>query len=376
MTEPLPLAHPASDAHPAADAGLRADLSWRRGRRDFELEAHVPARGITALFGPSGAGKTSCLRAIAGLDRDCRGALTFAGEVWQEDSRGIFVPPHRRRIGYVVQEAELFPHLTVSGNIDYGFRRAGSPSHLPRERLIDDFGLRALLTRRPGALSGGERQRVAIVRALLSDPALLLFDEPLSALDGAARSALLTALESLHASLAVPMIYVSHSIDEVARLADHILILDRGRIVAQGSLQDTLSRSDLPPALADAVGTVIEGRVAAHDERYQLTELAFEGGRLFLPRTEAQIGARLRCRIAARDVTLSLQPQPGSSALNQLSGKVLTIEDAGDSSQCLVVLQIGAERVIARISLRSREALALQPGSTVHAQFKATALGG
>jgi len=363
-------------AQDAMNPGLRAHLHWRRGGRNFALEAAVPARGVTALFGPSGAGKTSCLRAIAGLDRDCRGTLTFSGEAWQEDSQDIFVPPHRRRIGYVVQDAELFTHLTVAGNIDYGFRRAGSPEHLGRERLIDDFGLRGLLTRRPDALSGGERQRVAIVRALLSDPALLLFDEPLSALDGIARSALLTALESLHASLAVPMIYVSHSIDEVARLADHVLILDGGRIVAQGSLKDTLARADLPPALADAAGTVIEGRVAAHDERYHLTELAFEGGRLYLPRSEARIGARLRCRIAARDVTLSLQPHPGSSALNQLPGHVLTIEDAGDTSQCLVLLQVGAERVMARISRRSCEGLALKPGSAVHAQFKATALGG
>jgi molybdate transport system ATP-binding protein len=190
----------------AMSPGLRAHLHWRRGSRSFALEASVPARGVTALFGPSGAGKTSCLRAIAGLDRDCRGTLAFAGEVWQDDAQGIFVPPHRRRIGYVLQDAELFAHLTVAGNIDYGFRRTGSPAHLGRDRLIDDFGLRTLLARRPDALSGGERQRVAIVRALLSDPALLLFDEPISALDGAARTALLTALESLHASLAVPMI--------------------------------------------------------------------------------------------------------------------------------------------------------------------------
>jgi len=355
---------------------LSARLRWQRATRDFSFDAEVPARGVTALFGPSGAGKTSCLRALAGLDRDCRGSLTFAGRTWQDDARALFVPPHRRRIGYVLQDAELFAHLTVAGNIDFGYRRAGQPAHLQREQLIDEFGLRALLARRPAALSGGERQRVAIVRALLSDPELLLFDEPLSALDGAARATLLTALETLHATLAVPMIYVSHSIDEVARLADHVLLMDSGRVIAQGSLQETLSRSDLPAALAEAIGTVIEGYIAAHDERHHLTELTFDGGRLLLPRTGAPLGARLRCRIAARDVTLSLRPQSDTSALNQLQAEVVSIDAAGDASQCLVLLQVGGERLMARISRRSCETLALRPGVSVHAQIKATALGG
>nr|WP_279237432.1 molybdenum ABC transporter ATP-binding protein [Dyella sedimenti] len=350
-------------------------MSWRRGALALEIAMALPAHGITALFGPSGAGKTSCLRAIAGLDRDGVGRVAFGDTVWQDTPRRVFVPPHRRRIGYVFQEPSLFAHLSVAGNLDYGFRRAGRPAQLDRDGLVERFGLGALLHRRAATLSGGERQRVAMARALLSDPVLLLFDEPLSALDDAARAGLLGQLESLRAALDVPMVYVSHNIDEVARLADHIVLIEGGRVAAQGSLQDTLTRLDLPPALGEAVGAVIEGEVVGCDARDQLIELAFAGGRLWLPRRREVVGQALRCRIGARDVVLALAPQEGSSALNQLRCRVVAMAGADHPSQCLVQLDAGGSRLLARITRRSWHALGLAPGVEVWAQVKAVALG-
>jgi molybdate transport system ATP-binding protein len=241
--------------------------------------------------------------------------------------------------------------------------------------MVDQFGLRVLLGRRVGPLSGGERQRVAIVRALLSDPVLLLLDEPLSALDAAAREDLLERLEALHARLAIPMIYVSHAIDEVARLADHIVLLDAGHVVAQGPLNAAVTRLDLPPALIGAAGAVIEGVVTAYDPADHLAELTFGGGLLLLPRDRASLGDRLRCRIAARDVILATERQAGSSALNQLACRVVAIGGADHPSQCLVQLDAGGTLLLARITRRSSRAMSLEPGLDVWAQVKATALG-
>lgn len=363
------------DPHGPNPHGLEATLAWTRGELAIKLDMALPPRGITALFGPSGAGKTSCLRAIAGLDRGSQGRVSLGNEVWQDSARRVFVPPHRRRLGYVTQEASLFVHRSVAGNLDYGYRRAGRPAHIDRGALVDQFGLRPLLGRRVDTLSGGERQRVAIVRALLSDPSLLLFDEPLSALDATSRNDLLGRLENLHTALAVPMIYVSHAIDEVARLADHLVLLDAGHIVAQGPLQATLARLDLSAALAEAVGVVIEGTVVAHDAHDHLTELAFTGGTLFVPRHGDVAGRQLRCRIGARDVVLTHERQEGSSALNQVRARVIAMADADHPSQCLVQLDAGGSVLLARITRRSWHALALAPGSQVWAQVKAVALG-
>ena len=355
--------------------GLHAKLAWRRGALAFDIDLNLPPRGITALFGPSGSGKTSCLRAIAGFERDAVGRVSFGQAVWQDSAHRVFLPPHKRHVGYVFQESSLFTHRSVVGNLDYGYRRAGRPSHLDRDGLIDRFGLRSLLERRVDTLSGGERQRVSMVRALLSDPALLLFDEPLSALDGTARTDLLGCLESLHASLPVPMIYVSHNVDEVARLADHLVLMEAGHVVAQGSLQDTLTRLDLPPALGEAVGAVVEGQVVGYDAHDQLIELDFPGGRLWLPYRHENVGQRLRCRIGARDVVLATAPQMGTSALNQLPCRIVAIADADHPSQVLVQLDAGGCVLLARITRRSWHALGLSPGSQAWAQVKAVALG-
>ncbi|AIF48619.1 molybdenum ABC transporter ATP-binding protein [Dyella japonica] len=355
--------------------GLAAKLAWRRGALAFDVDLALPPQGITALFGPSGAGKTSCLRAIAGLEPDAVGRVSFGQSVWQDSLHRVFVPTHRRRIGYVFQEPSLFSHRTVAGNLDFGYRRAGRPAHLDRDGLIDRFGLRALLERRVGTLSGGERQRVSMVRALLSDPALLLFDEPLSALDGTARSDLLGCLESLHATLRVPMVYVSHNVDEVARLADHLVLMEAGHVVAQGPLQDTLTRLDLPPALGEAVGAVIEGQVVDYDAHDQLIALEFAGGRLWLPYRHEKVGQRLRCRIGARDVVLTNAAHDHTSALNQLPCRIIAVADADHPSQVLVQLDVGGCMLLARITRRSWHALALAPGSAAWAQVKAVALG-
>lgn len=312
---------------------------------------------------------------IAGLDRAALGQLSFGAETWQDSARRVFAPAHRRRVGYVAQAPGLFEHLDVAGNLDFAWRRAGRPTHLDREALIDQFGVRALLPRRIGDLSGGERQRAAIVRALLSDPRLLLLDEPLAGLDGAAREDLLGRLEALHARLAAPMIYVSHAIDEVARLADHIVLLDAGRVVAEGPLNAVVTRLDLPPALIGSAGAVIDGVVTAHDAADHLTELSFAGGVLLIPRDRASLGERLRCRIAARDVALTTTPQTGTSALNQLTCRVVAVGDADHPAQCLVRLDAGGVPLLARITRRSSRALALEPGRTVWAQVKTVALG-
>jgi len=355
--------------------GLNAALTHRRGALAIEFEASLPAAGVTALFGPSGAGKTSCLRMIAGLDRATIGRLSFGGETWQDSERRVFVPPHRRRIGYVAQAPSLFEHLDVAGNLDFAWYRAGRPARLDREGLINQFGVRALMPRRVGGLSGGERQRVAFVRALLSDPVLLLLDEPLAGLDGGAREDLLGRLEGLHARLAAPMIYVSHAIDEVARLADHIVLLDAGRVVGAGPLNAVVTRLDLPPALIEAAGAVIDGVVTAHDAADHLTELSFDGGVLLVPRERASVGERLRCRIAARDVVLTTERQAATSALNQLACRVVAVGDADHPSQCLVQLDAGGAPLLARITRRSARALDLAPGRAVWAQVKAVALG-
>lgn len=357
-------------------SGLQVQLQYQRGDFALNVDISVPPRGITALFGPSGAGKTTCLRAIAGLGPGIAGRIAFAGDVWQDSSTRRLVPAHRRRIGYVFQEASLFPHLSVSGNLDYSQRRARGNRPVDREALLEQFGVGHLLARKVDSLSGGERQRVAIVRVLLSDPVLLLLDEPLSALDAPARRELLGCLEQLHAELSVPTIYVSHAIDEVARLADHLVVMEAGRVLSQGSLQPTLAHGQLPLAMSDQLGVVIEGQVVARDPVDHLIELVFDGGRLWLPRRAEHVGDRLRCRISARDVVLSTSaPATGCSALNVLEAVVVGMTDAAHPSQCIVRLDVHGTILLASITRRSWRSLALAPGLRVWAQVKATALG-
>ena len=303
-------------------SGIEVKLHNRLG--DFELTAafEAPAQGITALFGRSGSGKTSVLRAVAGLYKAPGAKVKINGEVWQ-DGRS-FVPTHQRPLGYVFQEASLFPHLSVRRNLEYGWRRiAATERQIKFDDVVELLGITPLLQRATVRLSGGERQRVAIARALLTSPKLLLMDEPLSALDHGAKQAILPYLESLHEEFAIPSLYVSHDPNEVARLADHMVLMEQGRVVAQGDAANLLTRLDLPLAGYDDAASLLEGVVSAHDHSYHLTWIAMDCGRIAVAREDLPVGRHARVEIHARDVSLSLSAHSDTSIINILPARVI-----------------------------------------------------
>lgn len=353
---------------------IRAKFRIDRGEFVLDVDLALPGRGVSALFGHSGSGKTTCLRAMAGLERAPRGYFSIGDEVWQDEAKGLFVPPHRRALGVVFQEASLFAHLSVRRNMEYGQKRAAQRAGqraLPE--VAELLGIAQLLERSPGQLSGGERQRVAIARALLAAPEILLMDEPLAALDWKRKLEILPYLERLHSELSIPVIYVSHSPDEVARLADHLVLLDQGSVVASGALNQVLSRIDLPSSFADDAGVVIEAHVAEH-EADELTRLEFPGGEIYVSRRSEVVGTRLRCRIHARDVSLTLAPQLQSSILNCVAATVVDLAPTQTPGQMLVRLNVGGEPLLARITKRSADRLGIRPGLALRAQIKAVAL--
>ncbi len=344
-------------------------------RPDFTLEVdtQLPARGVTALFGPSGSGKTTLLRCIAGLER-ASGLLHVNGEVWQDDA--AFVPTHKRTLGYVFQEASLFPHLSVRANLEYGYKRIPSSERRVRpEQVVEWLGLAHLIERGdPAKLSGGECQRVAIGRALLASPRLLLMDEPLSALDTASKQNIFPYLEKLHDELEIPVLYVSHALDEVARLADHLVLLQQGRVIASGALGEILGRLDLPTAHLDDAGAVIDASVAQHDERYSLTRLGFSGGDLWVGQVKLPIGSRVRARVLARDVSIALLRPHDSSITNILAARIVEICDEGADKVNVKVMVGESNLLLSRITRRSRDLLGLTGGMDVFAQVKSVAL--
>lgn len=354
-------------------SGILARFSKQQGGFALEAAFTAPASGVTALFGPSGSGKTTLLRCIAGLERT-QGRLQVNGETWQDEK--IFVPVHQRPLGYVFQEASLFPHLSVRANLEYGYQRiAAAQRKVQPEQVIEWLKLSRLLDRRDTtSLSGGERQRVAIGRALLTSPRLLLMDEPLSALDTSSKQEILPYLERLHRELDIPVLYVSHAMDEVARLADHIVLQEKGRVVASGALHDVLSRLDLPTAQFDDAGVIIEARLAQHDEKYHLSRLDFSGGCLWTGRVMQDFGAPVRARVLARDVSIATQAPQGSSINNILNARIEAIQDQGPE-RVIVRLRVGtAQILLARITRRSRDQLGLAEGLYVCAQVKSVAL--
>lgn len=338
----------------------------------LDVDLSLPATGVTALFGQSGSGKTTLLRAIAGLERVPGGRLLFDGEVWQDAA--VFLPTHRRPIGYVFQEASLFPHLTVQGNLDYGRRRR--PANADFQGTVELLGIGHLLDRKPERLSGGERQRVAIARALLTQPRLLLMDEPLAALDLARKEEILPYLEQLHETLKIPILYVSHAPDEVARLADHLVVLDAGRALASGPLTETLARLDLPIRLGEDAGVVLDAVVAARDAEWHLAGVDFSGGRLWVRDKGIETGRHVRVRILARDVSLARERIEGTSIVNAVAATVTALGDDAHPALCLVHLDCGGQPLLARLTRRSAHALGLAPGHAVWAQIKAVALIG
>lgn len=349
-------------------------LSLHHRFQGFTLDVAFDAPpGVTALFGRSGSGKTSVINAVAGLMRPDRGQISANGVDLLDTGRGINLPPHRRRIGYVFQEARLFPHLTVRQNLLYGRWFAPTEQGVAFDRMVDLLGIGALLQRRPGALSGGEKQRVAIGRAILSNPRLLALDEPLAALDDARKAEILPYLERLRDELHMPILYVSHAMAEVARLANTVVLLDSGRVIASGPTAAVLSDPAIAPGLGlREAGSLLTARVAAQDSD-GLTRLDSVAGPLWLPRVTAPLGATLRIRILAQDVMLATTRPEGISALNILSAHVRDIR-AGEGPGALVRLDAGGEVILARITRRSSEALGLAPGKAVFAILKAVSV--
>lgn len=362
------------DAAPS-DARIRARFAVGYPGFSLDVALDLPGRGVTALFGHSGSGKTTCLRCVAGLERASRGLLQVNGETWQDSDRGLFVPPHRRAIGYVFQEASLFPHLSVRRNLEYGMKRVDKAHRrVDWEHTLALLGIGHLLERMPGHLSGGERQRVGMARALLTSPRLLLMDEPLAALDLKRKQEILPYLERLHDELEIPVLYVSHSPDEVARLADHVVLMEQGRVTAAGSVQETFARLDLPTALDQEAGVVIDALVAEHDDRYHLTRLVFPGGEVLVARRPEAMGEKLRVRVHARDVSLALSPAEDSSITNALRVEVRELAPADTPAHLLVRLDACGTPLLARITRRSADHLAVRPGAQLWAQIKTVAL--
>lgn len=338
----------------------------------LDVAFEAPA-GVTALFGRSGSGKTSVVNAVAGLLRPNAGHIGLDGRVLFDSSRNVLMPVHKRRLGYVFQEGRLFPHLTVRQNLLYGRWFAAPEAGIGFEHVIAMLGIEALLDRRPGGLSGGEKQRVAIGRALLANPKLLLMDEPLAALDEERKADILPFLERLREESSVPVLYVSHSMEEVARLATTLVLMEAGRVIGAGPAADVLSDPDSVPALGvRSAGASLHATVTAQEDD-GLTRLETSAGPVFLPRVEAETGARLSVRILAQDVILSRSRPEGLSALNILPVTVVAVR-FGDGPGAIIQLRAGDDLLLARITRRSALALELVPGTACFAVLKTVAV--
>jgi molybdate transport system ATP-binding protein len=351
--------------------GIHAQLSLTKHGFKLNAAIDIPANGISVLFGASGAGKTTLLRAIAGLEQST-GSLSVNGEIWQDQH--ICLAPHERACGYVFQESSLFSHLSVRDNLQYGYSRADNPERcISFDRAVELLSLNELLDRPSTQLSGGEQKRVAIGRALLRGPKLLLLDEPLASLDAGHKRELLPFLERLHSELSIPIVYVTHAADEVARLADYLTLMNQGEILATGPINEILTRFDLPMSHDADSCAVIATTPGNYDEQYGLTTLAFKGGSLLVPGRIASAATNIKVRIVARDISLTLQRQTGTSILNIVAATVLEL--AEDSpAQTLVKLDAGGTVLLARITRKSAAAMNIEPGLKLYAQIKSIAL--
>ena len=342
-------------------------------RFELVIDEQLAARGVTAIFGPSGCGKTTLLRALAGLQPIHSGVLRVTGVAWHDQAGSL--PAHQRPVGFVFQEASLFEHMSVAGNLEFASKRA--PERLGSEQIkeIKEFlEIDQLLPQKPAQLSGGERQRVAIARALLVRPQLLLMDEPLAALDQTRKREILPFLDRLKSELDLPIIYVTHALDEVTRLADDLLIMEEGRVKASGPVDEVLTRLDVPRLLGEEAGAVVEGSVTERDSQWQLLRLDFNGGHLWLRDSGEAIGQCARIRILARDVSLSIADEQASSILNRLPARVIDMAGDTDRAMLVVRLSMGETMLLARISKKSASQLKLHQNQRLWVQIKSVAV--
>lgn len=353
-------------------------ISLQLSRPTFALtvDLELPASGVSVLFGSSGSGKTTLLRCLAGLERAV-GRVSVNGDVWQDSSRNYFKPVWQRDLGYVFQEASLFEHLNVRKNLEFGIKRVKKPglTHTLTQ-AIDLLGISHLLDRDVGHLSGGERQRVAIARALATQPSLLLLDEPLASLDYARRQEILPWLEELHRELAIPVVYVTHSMHELTRLADHVVLLDNGRVIVHGEVTNVLSDPTFSRYVAADAGAIVEGVVVEQDPHYCLTGIALGSNRLWVGQVDLPIGVTVRLHVHANDVSLALSEPQDSSIQNCLQGRVVRIDDDLNLAHALVSVDCNGRILLARVTRRALDGLQLAPGHLVWCQIKSVALAG
>ena len=356
-------------------------INIARSAFELKLELQLPGQGITAIFGPSGSGKTTLLRAVAGLEKNPQGRIQIAANIWQDTKQGIHLPTWQRPLGYVFQESSLLPHLSVAENLNFGLKRALKSANSAQteankalQASIELLGIGSLLKRMPDELSGGERQRVAIARAIAMQPQLLLMDEPLASLDAARRQEIFPWLARLRDELKMPMLYVTHSAEEVTRLADHLVVLDQGHVKAQGSVSAVLTQVVNPVVVGEDAGALIEGCIGAVDAQWHLSRVDFDGGCIWMRDAGLPVGKAVRIRILARDVSLATSEPQNTSIQNQLRGSIQSITPDAHPSQVMVVLKCGAEEVLARVTKRAVDELDLQVGQPLWAQVKSVAL--
>lgn len=351
---------------------LELSLLLRNGEFNLDIEQRLPSQGVTAIYGPSGSGKTTLLRAIAGLLKSPEGTISFKQKIWQNSAE--FLPTHLRQLAYVFQEPSLFEHLSVQENIDYAFKRVPQAQRvITPSRAIDELRLQSLLTRDPQTLSGGEKQRVAIARAICSNPKLLLMDEPLSAIDINSKDEILEMIISLRQNFDIPIIYVSHALNEVARLADHLVLMEQGRVLASGDIQSMLTQLDLSLAQGADAESLIEAVVVEHDNEFGLSYLETPLGRFSVLQRPLAIGEKVRILLAARDVSITLEKQHDTSILNIFQASIDQIEEASTAKLTLRLICNGVP-VLARLTKKSAVLMDLKVGDSVYIQAKSVAI--
>lgn len=352
---------------------FKAAVSLNRGTFCLSVDLELPATGISVLFGHSGSGKTTLLRCIAGLERGAQGIVCFNGEFWQTET--LFVPTHKRPIGYVFQDAQLFPHLSVRSNIRYGMSRSKVAWSATTDDLIALLGISHLVDRMPASLSGGERQRVAIARALALNPKLLLMDEPLASLDDDRKKEILPYIESLHRTVRIPILYVTHSTTELARLADYIVVLNQGTVAASGPATELLSRTDSPLAKEEEAGAIMDGMIAERDTHWHLCRVAAGTASVWMRDSGMAIGNPVRLRILARDVSIATEAAQHTSIQNAIPGVITSLaDDPTHPALLLARIDIGEHYILARLAKRAAHTLGIKDGSSVIAQIKTASL--